>query len=476
MLQQLSDALWGPGTLVLLLGTGGFLTVRLRFLPWRRLPFALRSALGREARQAGPNGVSPFSALMTALAATVGTGNIVGVATALAAGGPGALVWMEVSALLGMSTIFTESALAVRYRRRGPDGRWTGGPMYVMEAAFGSRGGRILGALFSLFAVGTSLGVGGMAQANAITGALGDAFGLPLPAVALSITGLTLLGILGGARGIARITSFLVPVMAALYLAAGLAVICGNLHNLPSGLALILRSALSPRAAAGGAAGIWAAARWGVARGVFSNEAGIGSAGIAAASADGVDPVRQGYISMTGAFFDTMVICTVTGLAICCSGVLGAADAAGNPVNGAALTILAFRSVLGELGAGCIAVSITLFAFSSILGWAFLGETAFCYLTHGRGRALYRPLLTLAVLWGAGQSVQTVYQLADICNAMMCIPNLLCLAAMSGEIVRISQRSEPGRASAPPGVARRLGGSLRRRRSGRANPVSARRL
>lgn len=438
LLERINNLLWGPGTLALLLGTGLLLTVRLRFLPWRRLGDALRSALGREARRGGAHGVSPFSALMTALAATVGTGNIVGVSTALVAGGPGALLWMELSALLGMATMFTESLLAVKYRRRGGDGKWTGGPMYVMEAAFGPRTGRALGAAFSLAAVGTALGVGGMAQANAITEALGDAFGLPAEPVGLVVTALALLGILGGLGTISRITTVLVPVMAAVYLAAGGAVILGNLENLPAGLVLIFRSALSPRAAAGGAAGIWAAVRWGVARGVFSNEAGLGSAGIAAASADTSDPVQQGYISMTGAFFDTMVICTVTGLAVCCSGVLGTVDSLGRPVNGGALTILAFRTVLGDLGAGCLAVSVTLFAFSSILGWAFQGETAFTYLTRGRFRRLYRPLFLLAVLWGADQSVEAVYLLADICNAAMCIPNLLCLAAMGGEAVRMA--------------------------------------
>ena len=369
MLQALNGFLWGPGTLALLLGTGIFLSVRMRLLPWRRLGFALRSALGREARQAGAGSVSPFSALMTALAATIGTGNIVGVATALVAGGPGALVWMELSALFGMATIFAESMLAVRYRRKNRRGQWVGGPMYLLETAFGPRSGRVLGVLFSLAAVGASLGIGSMTQANAVAEALSTAFSLPVHPVGLATAALALAGILGGIRTISKITSVLVPVMAVLYLTVGLLVIGGNLGNLPAGLSAIFCSALSPRAAAGGAAGLWAAARWGVARGVFSNEAGLGSAGITAASADTADPVRQGYISMTGAFFDTLVICTVTGLAICCSGVLGAVDAAGNPVDGGALTILAFRTVLGDGAARWIAVSIVLFAFSTILGW-----------------------------------------------------------------------------------------------------------
>lgn len=436
MLNTIHELLWGPGTLALLLGTGVFLTVRMHFLPWRRLGFALRSALGREARRAGKNGVSPFAALMTALAATIGTGNIVGVATALVAGGPGALVWMEVSALFGMATIFAESMLAVKYRRRDGRGQWTGGPMYLMEAAFGRRSGGVLGGVFALFAVGASLGIGSMTQANAVTEALSSTFGLPAGPVALAAAGLALVGILGGIRSISRVTSVLVPVMAALYLAAGLAVILGNLGNLPTGLAAILRSAFSPRAAAGGTAGLWAAVRWGVARGVFSNEAGLGSAGIAAAAAETDDPVRQGFISMTGAFFDTIVICTVTGLAICCSGVLGTKDASGGAVDGGALTILAFRTVLGDLGAGCIAVSIVLFAFSTILGWEYQGETAFAYLTRGRGRPAYRLAYVLAALLGGGMELETVYRFSDVCNALMCIPNLVCLLALSGTACR----------------------------------------
>ncbi len=436
MLEWLNNLLWGPGTLALLLGTGIFLTLRMRFLPWRRLGFALRSALGREARQAGRGGVSPFSALMTALAATIGTGNIVGVSTALVAGGPGALLWMELSALFGMATIFAESMLAVKYRRRDRRGQWVGGPMYLMERAFGPRAGGILGVLFALFAVGASLGIGSMTQANAVAESLSGTFGLPVWPVGLVTAGLALVGILGGIRTSSRITSVLVPVMAVLYLTAGLAVIGGNLGNLPTGLAAIFRSALSPQAAAGGLAGMWAAARWGVARGIFSNEAGLGSSGIAAASADTDDPVHQGYISMTGAFFDTIVICTVTGLAICCSGVLGAVDAAGAPVDGAALTILAFETVLGEWGGRCIALSIVLFAFSTILGWEYQGETAYAYLTGGRGRMAYRLLYVLAALWGAGQRLETVYLFADLCNALMCLPNLLCLLALHGEAVR----------------------------------------
>lgn len=433
MLNTIHDCLWGPGTLALLLGSGVFLTLRLRFLPWRNLGYALRSALGREARRTGGSGVSPFSALMTALAATIGTGNIVGVATALVAGGPGALVWMEVSALFGMALTFSECTLAVKYRRRDRRGAWCGGPMYVMSAALG-RPGRWLAAVFSVFAAAASLGVGSMTQANSIAGALAAVAGAPVRLVGLVTAGLALAGILGGIRSISRITSVLVPVMAVLYIAAGLAVILGNLPRLPAALADIFRCALSPQAAAGGTLGT--ALRWGVARGVFSNEAGLGSAAIAAASAETDSPVRQGYIGMTGVFFDTIVICTVTGLAICCSGVLGTADASGNPVDGAALTILAFQTVLGPLGAWFISISIVLFAFSTILGWAYQGEQAFAYLSGGRGAALYRLLFVLAALLGAEARLGPVFLFSDVCNALMCIPNLLCLLLLSGTAAR----------------------------------------
>ena len=444
MLNTVNELLWGPGTLALLLGTGVFLTLRMRLLPWRRLGFALRSALGREARQAGQDGVSPFSALMTALAASIGTGNIVGVATALVAGGPGALMWMELSALFGMATIFAESFLAVRYRRRDRQGQWVGGPMYVLKAAFGQEAGGALGTVFALFAVGASLGIGSMTQSNSIAGALDSAFGLPVWGVGTVTAALALAIILGGIRSISKVAAVLVPVMGVVYLTAGLAVIFGNLGNLPGSVAEIFRCAVFPRAAAGGAAGWLVAARWGVARGVFSNEAGLGSAGIAAAAADNAEPLRQGYISMTGAFFDTIVICTVTGLAICCSGVLGSVDSAGVPLDGAALTILAFQTVLGPWGARFVSLSIVLFAFATIVGWEYHGEVAFTYLSRGRGRVLYRAVYALAAFLGAGLGLKTVFAFADICNALMCGPNLLCLVAMSGEVCR-AIREKPGK-------------------------------
>lgn len=440
MLKTIDELLWGPGTLCLLLGTGIFLHIRLRFVPWRRLCLALRAALGGTGRRSEKGGISPFSALMTALAATLGTGNIVGVSTALVAGGPGALIWMEVSALLGMSTILAESVLAVRCRRKNRRGEWVGGPMYVMEARLGAAG-KPLALLFALFAVCASLGIGSMTQANAAAGALETILEIPPALTGGVLSLLALFIILGGIHSISRVSSVLVPVMGTLYLAAGIAVIAGHWEALPAALAQMVREAFSFRAAAGGAAGI-AAMRWGIARGVFSNEAGLGSAAIAAASAEAEHPVQQGLISMTGPFFDTILMCTVTGLAICCSGVLGTVDAAGQPLDGAALTIAAFETVLGRSGGAFVAVSIVLFAFSTILGWEYLGEKTFEYLSRGRHITGYRVVFALAALAGAAVSLDTVFRFSDICNALMCLPNCICLLALSGEAAREIRRYE----------------------------------
>ena len=322
---------WGPGMLVLLMGTGVFLTLRTRFLPWRNLGWALKSVLGRgsRAKAGGAGDVSPFSALMTTLAATIGTGNIVGVATALVAGGPGALVWMEISALFGLSSKCAECLLAVKYRQRGAGGEMCGGPMYTMCAALRwKRLGGALAFLFALFTVLASLGMGDMAQANSIAGALADSFSVPARTAGAAVALLALVVILGGIRRIAGVCSVVVPFMAVLYLLAGTAVLLGHLSALPGAVAEMFRLAFSPAAVAGGAAGavtasVLNAARWGIARGCFSHEAGMGSAAIPAASAVTDSPARQGYVNMTGVFFDTTVICTVTGLCICASGVLG---------------------------------------------------------------------------------------------------------------------------------------------------------
>ena len=325
-LSALDAFFWGPGTLALLVGTGVFLTLRTHFLPLRDLGWAIRTALGRDARQQkSSGGISPFSALMTALAATVGTGNIVGVATALTAGGPGALVWMELAALAGLSTKFAECLLAVKYRARSHQGGYRGGPMYVLHRRLGLRR---LGAVYALFTLLASFGIGGMVQSNAIAQALETSFAVPAPAAGAATAILALLVLLRGGRAVASVSAALVPGMALVYLSAGTAVIAGHLDRLPEALGTMLRCAFSPGAVAGGGLGAAVsaldAARWGVARGVFSNESGLGSAAISAAAAATHSPVRQGYISMTSTFFDTCLVCTVTGLAICCFWCAGA--------------------------------------------------------------------------------------------------------------------------------------------------------
>jgi AGCS family alanine or glycine:cation symporter len=448
---RLDEIIWGPGMLALLVGTGIFLSLRTRFLPWRNMGYALRCVLSREARSSarGPGDVSPFSALMTALAATIGTGNIVGVATALVSGGPGALVWMELSALFGVSSKFSECMLAVKYRERNDRGEMSGGPMYVLKNGLGGRLGALLGGAFALFAMAAALGIGDMTQANSIAISLRSAFGLSPSLTGAVLTVLTLGIVLGGIKSISRIASVVVPAMAVLYLSAGLLVILGNLPNLPAAMTAMFRMAFSAEAVSGGAVGAVTAsmadaARYGVARGCFSNEAGLGSAAITAASASAKDPVGQGYINMTGTFFDTFLVCTVTGLAICSSGMLGALDpATGQVADGAALTMLAFSTVLGERGAALVTVCITLFAFSTILGWEYHGEKAFEFLFGSRRVLLYRVIYALAVYVGATEELTLIWGISDIFNALMAIPNLLGLLLLSGVVSREIRAYEP---------------------------------
>lgn len=333
VLNIVDDFVWGPVMLVLLVGTGIFLTIRTKALCWRNLPYAIKSVLSKEARQKkGDGDVSPFSALTTALAATIGTGNIVGVATAMVSGGPGALVWMWISAAFGITSKFSECMLAIKYRETNEKGEMSGGPMYTMKKAFKNKKlGSALGWLFALFAVLASFGIGNLTQANSISTALKSTFDVPYTVTGIIITVLALLIIIGGIKSISKISQVVVPLMAVFYIIAGMVVIIGNISNLPSGVAMIFKMAFSFKAVGGGLCGgivasMMQALRFGVARGVFSNEAGMGSAAITAAAATTNDPVRQGYINMTGTFWDTIVVCTITGLCIASSGVLGTTD------------------------------------------------------------------------------------------------------------------------------------------------------
>lgn len=452
ILTKVDDFVWGPIMLVLLVGTGIFLTFRLGFRTWRNLGYALKSTLSKEARtkSRGEGDVSPFSALTTALAATIGTGNIVGVATAMVAGGPGALVWMWISAAFGLTSKFSECMLAIKYREVNEVGEMSGGPMYTMKKAFKNKKlGLILGWLFAFFAVVASFGIGNLTQANSISQSIKDTFHVSPYITGVVVTVLALIIIVGGIKKISKISSVVVPVMAILYVIADLVVIIGNIQNVPAGVAMIFKMAFSVDAVGGGLCGTITASmmnamRFGVARGVFSNEAGMGSAAITAAAATTDNPVRQGYINMTGTFWDTIVVCTITGLCIASSGVLGSTDpsfiTASNPnglVTGASLTILAFKSVLGPLGGILVTIGIALFAFSTLLGWEYHGEKAFEYLLKtSKYNMIYRIIFSLVAYVGATTALEIAWSFSDIANALMAMPNLICLLALSGEIAK----------------------------------------
>jgi len=452
VISAIDDFVWGPVMLVLLVGTGIYLTFRMRFLTWRNLGYALKRTLSKEAhtKSRGEGDVSPFSALTTALAATIGTGNIVGVATAMVSGGPGALVWMWISAAFGLTSKFSECMLAIKYREVNEKGEMSGGPMYTMKKGIKNKKlGAVLAWLFAFFAVVASFGIGNMTQGNSISGALKATFNVPTWLSGIIITVFALLIIVGGIKSISKVSSVVVPVMAIFYVICGLIVIIGNISNLPAGLAMIFKMAFSVKAVGGGMCGTIVASmmnamRYGVARGVFSNEAGMGSAAITAAAATTDNPVRQGYINMTGTFWDTIVVCTITGLAIASSGVLGMKDAAGDYLTGSDITIAAFKTVLGTGGGWLVTIGITLFAFSTILGWEYHGEKAFEYLlgTH-RFNMVYRVIFSLVAYIGCTQTLSLVWNFSDIANALMAIPNLICMLLLSGEIASDIKKFQP---------------------------------
>ena len=445
LVTKVDDFVWGPAMLALLVGTGIFLTIRVGFLTWRNLGYAIKSTLSKEARtqKRGDGDVSPFSALTTALAATIGTGNIVGVATAMVSGGPGALVWMWISACFGLTSKFSECMLAIKYRERNEKGEMSGGPMYTMKKTLPKGFGAVLGWLFALFAVLASFGIGNMTQANSISSALNETVGFSKVAIGVVLTILSLAVIVGGIKSISKVSSVVVPLMAVFYIIAGIIVIIGNIQNIPAGLVMIFKYAFTPQAVTGGVLGnvvasMMAAMQYGIARGCFSNEAGMGSAAITAAAATTDHPVRQAYINMTGTFWDTIVVCSITGLCIASSGMLGQIDpATGSLYTGSALTIAAFKTVLGPLGGWLVTIGIALFAFSTILGWEYHGEKAFEYLlnTH-KLNIIYRLVFSCVVFFGATMQLDLVWKLSDIANALMAIPNLICMLLLSGEIAR----------------------------------------
>jgi AGCS family alanine or glycine:cation symporter len=436
-LSSASGFVWGPYLLIpLLLLTGLYLTLRLRGIQFKRLWPALYLALIVRHEKDADGDISHFQALMTALAATVGTGNIVGVATAIAAGGPGALFWMWMTGLVGMATKYSEALLSVKYRTTDHRGEQAGGPMYYLRAGLG--GGvvaKVLGGSFAVFASIAAFGIGNMVQSNSVADAVERSFGVPEWATGLVIAIALALVILGGIRSIGRFTGVFVPFMIALYMLGCGAVLVLEAGRIPGAFALIFEGAFSGTAAAGGflGAGVAAAMRFGVARGIFSNESGLGSAGIAAAAAQTREPVRQALVSMTQTFIDTIVVCTFTGVAIVATG----AWESGN--DGAQLTQMAFVSGLGG-GDWIVSVCLSLFAFSTILGWCYYGERSIEYLAGERSIVPYRLLFVIAAFIGAVRSIDFVWKFSDLMNGLMALPNLIGLLLLSGVVAAETRR------------------------------------
>jgi AGCS family alanine or glycine:cation symporter len=433
LLGDISGFVWGMPLILLLVGTGIFLTIRLRGLQVRQLGRALRIAFSREDTRAAGD-ISHFKALMTALAATVGIGNIAGVATAIAAGGPGAVFWMWMTAFFGMATKYGEAILAVKYRVVDENGNMSGGPMYYLERGLGLKW---LGVLFALFGSLAAFGIGNMAQANTVAHALESSFGVQPESTGLIMAALTAAVILGGIKRIGNVAGVLVPVMAVVYIVAGIVVLVLNYQAVPGALALILERAFTPTAATGGFAGaiVMQTIKMGVSRGLFSNESGLGSAPIVAAAARTRNPFRQALVSMTGTFIDTIIVCTITGLVIVSTGAWNTGQ------TGAELTVAAFSSGLpGDSGGVIIAVATVLFAYSTILGWAYYGEKCCEYLLGIRAVLTYRYLWVIAVFCGAMLKLQMVWDFADIMNGLMAIPNLIGLIGLSGVIVAETRR------------------------------------
>jgi len=426
---------WGPPMLVMILGVGLFLSIGLKLMPVLKLGAGFRLMWSGRARGEADEGeIPPFQALMTALSATVGTGNIAGVATAVFLGGPGALFWMWLTALVGMATKYSEAVLAVRFREVDERGKHVGGPMYYIRNGLGNKWAW-LGVLFAIFAAVAAFGIGNTVQANSVADVLETNFGLPHWVTGLILMVLVGMVLIGGIRRIGQVASALVPFMAVSYVLIGLIVLAINANEIPSAIAMVFSSAFSGSAAEGGFAGaaVWAAIRFGVARGIFSNEAGLGSAPIAHAVAQTKDPVKQGMVAMLGTFIDTIIVCSITGLVIITSGAWTSGE------TGAALTSLAFESGLPGFGNYIVAISLAIFAFTTILGWSFYGERCIEFLFGTRAIVPYRVVWIIAIPVGATVNLGFIWLLADTLNAMMALPNLIALLLLSPVVFKLSR-------------------------------------
>ncbi|MBL4610793.1 alanine/glycine:cation symporter family protein [Halopseudomonas sp.] len=435
-ISTINGIVWGPAMLALLAGTGLYLTLGLKLLPQRKLGFGFKM-LWRGRKSTAEGDISPFNALMTALSATVGTGNIAGVATALFFGGPGALFWMWAIAVVGMATKFCEAALAVHFREKDARGNHVGGPMYYIKNGLGHKW-KWLGILFAIFGMLAGFGIGNTIQSNSVADALQSTFGVAPLLTGIVIAVLVALVLIGGIKRIGEVAGKLVPIMALFYVGGGLAILIMHASELPEAFGLIFYHAFNPAAAAGGFAGatIWAAMRFGIARGVFSNEAGLGSAPIAHAAAQTSNPVRQGTVAMLGTFIDTIIICSITGLVIMVTGAWQSGE------NGASLSAHAFNIGLpGGWGQYIVSIGLAIFAFTTIIGWSFYGEKCTQFLFGERSNIPFRVLWVLAIPLGTLPMVDlgSLWLVADTLNAMMAIPNLIALLLLSPVVFRLTR-------------------------------------
>jgi len=430
---EINSLVWGPPMLVLILGVGLFLSLGLKLMPILKIGHGFSMLTQGRGHMRGEGEITPFNALMTALAATIGTGNIAGVATAVFLGGPGALFWMWITALVGMATKYAEAVCAVQYREVNEYGNHVGGPMYYIRNGLG-RNWAWLGVVFAIFGGIAGFGIGNTVQANSVADVMQTSFGIdPMVSGGVMLV-LAAAVILGGIKWIASVAGRLVPFMAASYVLAGIVVLLINAAEIPHAFSLIFTHAFTPTAGVGGFAGatVWAALRFGVARGVFSNEAGLGSAPIAHAAAATAGPVHQGVVAMLGCFIDTIIVCTFTGLAIITSGVWTSGE------TGAALTSMAFETTLPGIGGNIVAVALAIFAFTTVLGWSFYSEKCVEFLLGPKSNLPFRILWCLAIPLGASANLGFIWLLADTLNAMMAIPNLIALVLLSPVVFKLT--------------------------------------
>ncbi len=432
IMETLSGWVWGPYMLVLIVGTGIFLTFRLLFWQFRMLPLAFKQVFGKHPNAKDSGDISQFASLMTALSATIGTGNIAGVATTCVLGGPGAVFWMWMTALFGMATKYGEGVLAVKFRVKNEKGEMSGGPMYYIERGLKWKW---LALIFALFGTLASFGIGSSVQSNTVALTVQNSLGIETWMTGIIITAFSALVILGGIKSISKASSVIVPIMAIGYVAGGLMIILTNLELVIPALKMIFTYAFTGEAAVGGAIG--AAIRYGVARGVFSNEAGMGSAPIAAAAAQTDHPARQGLVSMTGTFIDTIIVCSITGIVLV-MGYIMAGNDFGNQT-GAVLTINTFDQLLPGVGGWVVTFGVIFFAYSTILGWSYYGEKCATYLLGEKFVLPYRILYIATVFIGCIATLDLVWLFADTFNGLMAVPNLIALLLLSGVIVKESK-------------------------------------